>query len=910
MAGWFSWGRSARRLEKDVAMVRASPYFDEAWYCSRYGREVGRGAAAEHYLTKGAALGYDPGPLFSTSGYLEDHPDVARAGMNPLAHFLRHGQFEGRLPRARHTALGLEQERWSGGDEPQICAALHTIVKSVELPEQERLYAAWVLVRWYGATGKWPQAHELLSFLRQADSRYFFHRPLFLVEVDALIRHRLFEKAHERIDAGLALYSDDHDLRLASANLLASEGSEEKERLAAINEVYESTGLRPLQRVNVGEPITLGNLFVGSNEQGVGDVSGRPLVSVLVPTFNAQDTLPTALEALRAQDWPALEILVINDASTDKTAEVAEEFAAQDKRRRVIQQEFCEGAYAARNAGLHQARGEFITVHDADDWSHPEKISRQVEYLLANPEVAACMSHWVRCDDNLVFGAWRIESGWIERNISSLMFRRAVFENLGYWDRVRAGADSEFLQRIIRAHGEHAVGDVLPNVPLSFGRTGGASLTNFSDTHIRTSISGVRKTYLDAAEDWHRGVRDSQSLHVPEFPETRPFWAPPVLAVDVREFDGRAELRTGQPNILLVAHSWSPPLFGAERCFLDLVQGLSTVGTNVFVAVPASKSENDLSPLLQHAVKLYRLPYIWWQQGRGALGSAEANFQHLIRRHQIDMVYSNTVVLWEPLLAARACGVRTVVHVHELAEADPELCETLKADPEAVRQHVVGLTDSPIAPSELIASWLGVRERTIVLPNTFDPELLTLPVRSGDGFHVALVSSNIPKKGLTDFVEMARHLFEAGASDISCLLIGPDNLHIAELKEQQIPKNLRFAGLAGSPVEAIAQADVLVNLSHAQESFGRTVLEAMAGGRPVVCYDRGALSELVIHRETGFLVPFANTRGVAKHVLELYRNPDLRRHMGDSARRRAAENFAREAFLQKLQSGVMPHVSR
>jgi glycosyltransferase involved in cell wall biosynthesis len=914
MVGWFGRRRRTPDLDQNAELVGASTYFDEAWYRSRYGDHIKREPPADHYLRQGAALGFDPGPLFSTVRYLADHPDVAREGMNPLVHFLRHGQFEGRMPRAAHSALGLDQELWSGGDEPKICAALRRIAKSPELPEQERLYAAWALVRWYGAQGDWPAAKPFLPILHQADSRYFFHQPLSLVEIDALIRRGSYDEARERIEVASTKYPEWHDVRLARANLLAAEKGSDTDRLAAINEIFALALLRPLQRLDIESSLTIDNLCVGPSDRGVEDASRRPLVSVLVPAFNARGTLPTALEALRNQDWRELEILVIDDCSTDDAAEVAESFAKRDARIRVIRRQFCEGPSAARNAGLHHARGEIITVHDADDWSHPEKIGRQVQYLLGNPEVAACMSHWVRCTEDLVFGAWRIESGWIERNISSLMFRRAVFEDLGYWDRVGAGADSELLQRIIRAYGERSVSDVLPGVPLSFGRTGGKSLTASSETHIRTFVSGVRKAYLDAAEGWHRGAQDTKSLYLPEFPETRPFWIPRIMSVDVREFQGGAQVRPDRANILLVAHSWSTQLFGAERCFIDLVRGFTAVGVNVFVALPEAGSDEHRSTLLQSVVKLFALPYFWWRGERPAGARAEANFRQLIRGLNVNLVYANTSVLYEPLLAARACGVRTAVHVHELPDSDPDLRDVLKAEPEAIRQHVIGLADNLIATSERVASWLGAPERTLIIPNTFDEALLELPQRSGPDFHVAMLSSNTPKKGLADFMEMARYFSELGVAEITCLLIGPENAHVEALRDQQpvgrIPENVRFTGLVSSPVEAIAQADVVVNLSHVEESFGRTVLEAMAGARPVVCYERGALPELVLNRETGFLVPFGNTRDAAERVLELYRDSDLRRKLGEAARRRAARHFSRDIFEEKLKRAMESFVGQ
>jgi hypothetical protein len=87
-------------LAADVVLLKISPLFDAAWYQQTH-PDVPRDldGAAEHYLRHGAALGFDPGPGFSTRAYLGRYKDVAAAGMNPLVHYLRHGQAEGRSPK-------------------------------------------------------------------------------------------------------------------------------------------------------------------------------------------------------------------------------------------------------------------------------------------------------------------------------------------------------------------------------------------------------------------------------------------------------------------------------------------------------------------------------------------------------------------------------------------------------------------------------------------------------------------------------------------------------------------------------------------------------------------------------------------------------------------------------------------
>jgi glycosyltransferase involved in cell wall biosynthesis len=885
-------------------LLAGSSYFDEQWYRSQYDQHLGQQSGIAHYLHEGAKLGFDPGPYFSTRSYIEDNPDVARMGINPLVHFLRYGQFEGRMPRATHAALGLDEALWSGcADEETTCLELRSIIDDSNAPTAEQIYAAWTLARWYAAHGSWSALQELLPVLYNADSRYAFLRVLPLVEVDGMTRAGLIREAEIRLNQLLKNSSDHFDLYLAKANVLAIQGNREIERLACINDIFHANNLVPLTLKNAREDLSMDNLQELLPDARVAHNDSQPLVSVLVPAFNSADTLATALDSLARQSWSTLEVLIIDDASTDDTLAVAEAFAEHDGRFKVLRRPYCEGAYAARNFGLNKAKGEFITVHDADDWSHPEKIEKQVWHLLMHPELMACTSHWVRCSDRLEFSAWRIETGWVERNISSLMYRRKVFEELGYWDRVKAAADTEFYFRLIQVYGERALAEVLPGVPLAFGRAAANSLTGSTETHIRTSLSGVRKTYLDAAHRWHHEKKNARSLYMQEQSETRAYPIPPAMRVDVKVLEGAVKLNPEAKTFLIVAHSASAQIFGAERSLLDVIAVLKDLGANVLVAIPEFGAQDYRDRLSHHTCKIFVLPYDWWRQGRNASASVRANFQHLIRRFSVDVLYCNTCVLWEPLQAARICSVKTVIHVHELPAYDPVLCKLLDADPGAIKQHVLSLADQLVVPSLAVAAWLDAPERTTVAPNVAGSELFALPARSG-GFCVALISSNLPKKGLTDFVEMARCLADAGAKDISCLFIGPDNGYINELKQQQaqgeVPDNMRFPGMARNPADAIAQADVVVNLSHVQESFGRTVLEAMAGGRPVVCYDWGALSELVIDGETGYLVPFGDTRSVAQRVMELFHNPGLRTAISEAGRKRAEMHFGKERLMEKL----------
>ncbi|MFN4128218.1 MAG: glycosyltransferase family 2 protein [Paracoccaceae bacterium] len=107
-----------------------------------------------------------------------------------------------------------------------------------------------------------------------------------------------------------------------------------------------------------------------------------PLVSVIVPAFNAKDTLTETLRSVSAQTHAQLEILVVDDGSTDETAALAERIGLAEPRLSLIRQAN-SGVAAARNAGLARAQGDYVAWLDADDLWHPTKIAKQLDIFAA-----------------------------------------------------------------------------------------------------------------------------------------------------------------------------------------------------------------------------------------------------------------------------------------------------------------------------------------------------------------------------------------------------------------------------------------------------------------------------------------------------------------------------------------------
>ncbi len=122
-------------------------------------------------------------------------------------------------------------------------------------------------------------------------------------------------------------------------------------------------------------------------QDGAEDVSDPPLVSILLPCFDAERFLPEALDSLLEQTYGNLEVLALDDGSSDGTPRILEERAARDDRIRVLRSETNRGLIRTLNRGVPEARGELIARMDADDVAASGRIEKQVEALMGRPEI-------------------------------------------------------------------------------------------------------------------------------------------------------------------------------------------------------------------------------------------------------------------------------------------------------------------------------------------------------------------------------------------------------------------------------------------------------------------------------------------------------------------------------------------
>lgn len=123
-------------------------------------------------------------------------------------------------------------------------------------------------------------------------------------------------------------------------------------------------------------------------------LSAKAVVSVIMPVYNAANTLKRSVRSVQAQDWADWELILIEDGSRDGSAEICASLVASDPRIRLVQQKGNTGAAAARNAGIRIARGRYIAFLDADDEWLPEKLSRQLSFMHARDASFSYTGFW------------------------------------------------------------------------------------------------------------------------------------------------------------------------------------------------------------------------------------------------------------------------------------------------------------------------------------------------------------------------------------------------------------------------------------------------------------------------------------------------------------------------------------
>jgi hypothetical protein len=639
----------------------------------------------------------------------------------------------------------------------------------------------------------------------------------------------------------------DGQVLLAEARQLA--GATPPNALDTVNARLRRAGLPPVQSSD--------RALRGLTVIAPAPIDG-PLVTVIVPAFESEATIASTLASLLNQSWRNLEIIVVDDASTDRTGDAVKRI--EDPRITLIRHDSNQGAYGARNRGLQVAAGEFVTVNDADDWAHPAKIATQVQHLLDHSDVTANTSDLVRVTDDLRRVRRGIPHGkFVGYNHASLMVHTSTLRSLGGWDDVRVGADSELEARLVYLYGKDAVARLHSGVPLTLARSDASSLTGNPVTGLASSrtSTGARRLYTQAYTHWHRSL----SADTPRLERTsdhQPFPAPALIRHRTKSTDHfdvviLSDLAlpggTTASNLAEVAANeqagWrtglvhnrnpkfrdigvNPKFFAACSDHTRLLSAGERVSCDVLVIKypPSAREIPDVFPEIdvQHEIVMIANQTPW----TGYTGDREIVYEIDQVDQEVTRCFGRSP-LWFPIGPA----IRQVLETHHATDVDgirwsiDDWFEIIDVDE----------WKRPSRPHHEREFRVGRHGRDSVWKWPADPDVIRAAYPADEPYVIDILG---------------------GADEATkCLGRLPANWNVRP-----------FDSIA--PAEFLADLDAFVHVAHPdmEEAFGRTILEALAVGVPVITEPRFA-------RPFGDAVIASEPSNVRVHLERLRANSDF-----------------------------------
>lgn len=434
--------------------------------------------------------------LFDTSWFLNNYKRFDLKGMDPLEFFVRFGN--------------------------SLCL------------DPNKDFSTEVYIAFYG--GKWV-AHT------NAFYRYLNKGGVFEESTNAMYLADKVFKRNKTINGYFEMIENvlPSDLKYTLSVIKANEAitrAKEEEWLNYFNE-YLSNFVDYRLKLNENNGTIFERMYFEGN--GVAkEILGGDLITVIMPAWNAEETIKKSAFSILNQTWKNIELIIVDDASTDDTYRIALEIAKIDSRVKVLKNSRNVGPYVSKNYALAIANGQWITGHDADDFALPNRLEFHIKEAV-KLGYDASITYMIRMRPDGFFdhlgkvGSFSFDGVARKASITCLFKRDVIFEKLGYWDSVRYGADSEFIDRAeIILKGKFGVIKNISMVCLSLEN----SLTNNALTGVRSQFGGmspVRVEYRSEWSKWHEKIKEGASAYI-GFPNPKRHYIVPkemdVLAVN------------------------------------------------------------------------------------------------------------------------------------------------------------------------------------------------------------------------------------------------------------------------------------------------------------------------------------------------------------------------------------------
>lgn len=233
----------------------------------------------------------------------------------------------------------------------------------------------------------------------------------------------------------------------------------------------------------------------------------RSKVTIITPIYNNKEDIFNAIESIEKQSYKNWEYIIVDDCSTDGVYDLLNEYIEKktnNGKNKIIllRNKKNKGTYISINKALNVMTGDYFTLLGSDDTFHVNKLRKQVNLLDKNKNILVTDA-WYKRNDILV-----------KNNCATLMYRKKIINDIGYFDSIRFGADSEYKHRIYKYYGDH-VFKKIPEV-LYFAKIRIGSLT-------RSKITGKKNVRVEYKDNFYKWHRSGKKLYIPYPIKIRPF---------------------------------------------------------------------------------------------------------------------------------------------------------------------------------------------------------------------------------------------------------------------------------------------------------------------------------------------------------------------------------------------------
>lgn len=378
-------------------------------------------------------------------------------------------------------------------------------------------------------------------------------------------------------------------------------------------------------------------------------------------------------------------------------------------------------------------------------------------------------------------------------------------------------------------------------------------------------------------------------------------------------------------RVLIIAHD--SQLYGAQMSLLDILRKIDRSRFALMVLVPSTGPFTDaldklgipyisgvtrrwifeprslaFRDFLCRPWRVLKHPYLLAFLSLASIPLRVLLISLVVRRQSVQLIYTNTATVLDGAIAARLCHIPHIWHLRERIADNRDL--TSPCSVEWLPEFFLRRSSIVIANSNALASQLfGINPpaKVNVVHNGVDIErffnlksTLNLPDVPADSRLTAICGIVSPQKGVETYIRAVaklRHEYP----NLHHLIIGNTSNTYRLLVEQEILKHelegrVHLLGYRTDIPELLGKVDVYISAS-VYESFGRTIIEAMAAGKPVVATRSGGPQEIIEDGISGFLVDVGDAEAMASQIAKLLDDPERMKAMGQAAKLRAARFF-------------------